>query len=335
MKLVIATPLYPPEIGGPATYTKELQKGLPERGIEVAVVAFADVRHWPKFFRHYRYYRKILSAGQSADVILALDPVSVGFPAMKAARKLQKKFAVKIAGDYAWEQGTQRFGVTQSLDDFVRTPQSSLFVRKLQEIQTRVAQAADGVIVPSPYLKDVVMQWGISEEKIQVVYNGIELPASFPTPSRKGGEFLIVSAGRRVPWKGFESLERVVAKNPAWRLHIASGVSRAEVLGWMKAADVFVLNSRYEGFPHALIEAMTIGTPVVAADNRGTTSLITHKKTGLLVPWGDDAALYEALREVEQNLLAARTRAEEAKKQAEKFSLSRMLDTTASFLASL
>src|SRR3989344_6122168 len=164
MKLVIATPLYPPEIGGPATYAKLLEDGLPGKGIEVELVKFSGVRHLPKLVRHYIYYRRVLQAARGADAVLALDPVSVGLPAMKAAKKAGKPFVVKIVGDYAWEQGVQRFGVTQNLDEFVRTTTVPFRVSVLRRIQTRVAQGAPRVIVPSEYLKNIVSAWGVPRE---------------------------------------------------------------------------------------------------------------------------------------------------------------------------
>ncbi len=337
MRLVIATPLYPPEIGGPATYAKLLEEGLPEKDIGVELVKFSEVRHLPRIIRHYAYYRRVLKAARSVGVVLALDPVSVGLPAMKAAQKAGKPFVVKIVGDYAWEQGQQRFGITQDLDEFVKTKQTNFFVRELQKVQISVANAATRVIVPSPYLKDIVLQWGIPEEKIQIIYNGIGLPPHIPTYQKKEGEFLVVSAGRRVPWKGFEAIERVVKKheNKNWRAFIASGLPRVEALGWMKTADVFVLNSRYEGFPHALIEAMTLGTPVIATDTRAHRTILDHGKTGILIPPGDDDALERALLEIRSDPGAADGRAVAAQKRMDDFSLSHMLNATASLLKSL
>ncbi len=334
MKLAIATPLYPPEIGGPATYAKLLFEGLPAKGIEVELVKFSEVRHLPKIVRHYTYYRRVLKAARNADMVLALDPTSVGLPAMYAAKKVGKPFVVKIVGDYAWEQGVQRFGITQNLDEFVKTKQKNFFVRALQKIQTFVASAATYSIVPSPYLKDIILEWGIPEEKIRMIYNGIGLPSNIPICQKKEGEFLVVSAGRRVPWKGFEAIERVVEKhkNENWRSFIASGLSRAETLGWMKIADVFVLNSSYEGFPHALIEAMTLGTPVVATDARFHRTLLEHGKTGILIPIGDDNALERVLLEIRSNPDSASERARAAQKRMEDFSLPHMLESTAYFL---
>jgi len=345
MKVVIATPLYPPEIGGPATYVKELEEGLPSYGIDVIVVKFSDVRRWPKLLRHYLYYRKILAVANNADAILALDPVSVGLPAMKASKALKKPFVVKIAGDYAWEQGVQRFGVKQNLDDFVKTEQPSLFVRKLQAVEARAAAAATRVIVPSEYLKGIVTEWrspsqgfggpSIQPEKIKVIYNGIELPSHIPTYQKNDGEFLIVSAGRRVPWKGFEAIENVARKHKNWRVFIASGLARAETLGWIKTADVFVLNSQYEGLSHALIEAMSLGTPVVATDVGGNPELIRDGETGLLIPAGDDEALRIALARIAEDPVDAHEKAMAAQEHIRHFSVTAMIDATAKLLKNL
>ena len=333
MKIVLATPLYPPEIGGPATYADILMRELPKRGIEVALVKFSDVRHLPKLIRHIAYYRHVRNAARDADVIFALDPVSVGLPAMKAAQKLGKKFVVKIVGDYAWEQGSQRFGVTQNLDEFVKTPQSSWFVRRLQKIQTRVTQRATRVIVPSEYLKRIVSAWGTPADKIEVIYNNVEVPDVTATPREAG--FLIMSAGRRVPWKGFRALERVVKREPHWRLFIASDMLRSELLSKIKSADVFVLNSTYEGLSHVLIEVMKIGTPVIATNVGGNPELVKHGETGLLISSGDDEALYAALKTVEADPAAARYRAAAGQAFVRDFSDERMVDKTAELLKSI
>lgn len=332
MRLLLATPLYPPEIGGPATYAQTLANGLPAHGIAVQTVKFSDVRHLPRLVRHYAYYRRLMAAARSADLVLALDPVSVGLPALFAARSAKKPFVVKIVGDYAWEQGRQRFGVTQGLDEFLPARQKNIFVRALQRIQSSVARRASRVIVPSEYLKKVVITWGVPAGKIEVIYNGIELP-EFTPPAQRPRGFFIVSTGRRVPWKGFEALESVVAGEGAWHLKIISGLSRAETLGWVRSADVFVLNSSYEGLSHALIEAMMLGTPVVVTDAGGNTELIEDGVTGRVVPVGDDRALRAALRDIADNPAAARERAAAAKARTEQFSTVTMLVATARFMS--
>ena len=104
LKILICTGIYPPDIGGPATYSKLLFEELPKMGIETRVLSFGEVRHLPKILRHFVYFIKVLKMGRRADIIYAQDPVSVGLPAMLAAKILRKKFILKVVGDYAWEQ---------------------------------------------------------------------------------------------------------------------------------------------------------------------------------------------------------------------------------------
>jgi glycosyltransferase involved in cell wall biosynthesis len=336
MKLVVATPLYPPEPGGPATYAKNLENGLPSHDIEVSLVKFGDVRQYPKVMRHFLYGRRVQRAAKHADLVLALDPVSTGLPAMRAAQKVGKPFVVKIVGDYAWEQGTNRFGITAPLDEFVRIPDAKLPfpVRVLRKIQTDVAMNAKAVIVPSGYLKGIVHAWGVPEEHITVIENGIALPETLP-PVEKKGAFVVASAGRRVPWKGFEAIERV-ANAHDWTVDIISNVSRPEALARIKAADVFVLNSSYEGLSHVLIEAMTLGTPVIATKAGGNPTLVEDHVTGLLIPVGDEAALGKALEDIHTHSEEARVRAKAAQaRMMEEFSVPRMLERTATFLTTL
>jgi hypothetical protein len=59
MRLLIATPLYPPDLGGPATYTRLLETGLEGQGFEAPIIVkFGDVRTSPKVVRHVQYFRR-------------------------------------------------------------------------------------------------------------------------------------------------------------------------------------------------------------------------------------------------------------------------------------
>lgn len=321
MKLVIATPLYPPEIGGPATYAKLLAEGLPGEGIEVELVKFSDVRHLPKLIRHYAYYRRVLCAARDADAVLALDPVSTGLPAMKAAKKAGKPFVVKIVGDYAWEQGRQRFGVTQELDEFVRTKQPSWFVRRLQAIERNVATSADKVIVPSHYLQHIVALWGISEERVRVIYNSvvIEGRGKVPDTVQNASRPLVMTAGRLVPWKGIDGVIEAMVKVPNATLIISGdgperevlrqqaekkipgryvftgALPHTDVLSVLELVDVFVLYSSYEGLSHMLVESLMLGTPAIAARVGGNSEVLDEAS---LVTKGNTAELTERIANV-------------------------------------
>ena len=89
--------------------------------------------------------------------------------------------------------------------------------------------------------------------------------------------------------------------------------ARRDVPDLVAAMDVFVLSSLDEGMPMALLEAMTLGTPVVATAVGGVTELIEHDANGLLVPARDPRALADACIALASNprsalALAARAR---------------------------
>ncbi len=365
MKLVIATPLYPPDIGGPATYAALLSKGLIERGHSVSLVKFGDVLHLPKIIRHVVYYHRVARALKNADMVLALDPVSVGLPACIAARRAKKPFVVKIVGDYAWEQGRQRFGINASLDEFVRTRRVPLMVRFLRMVQMRVAISSAFVIVPSEYLKKIVGMWGISLDDIRVIYNAVsgseknvvpQSVAALPRP-------IVVSSGRLVPWKHMDEIINAVAllRKRGVQVSLAilgdgkersrleglaketlkdaycftGSVAHADILAVLADADVFVLNSSYEGLSHTLIEALSCAIPIVATRVGGNEEVLDGYSGGMFVSENNVNELADAIKRMAYEKDAHSRLQTEAEKSAKRFSQDIMVDTTISAFSEL
>lgn len=361
MKLVIATPLYPPEIGGPATYAHLLEAGLPGKGVEVELVKFGEVRHLPKGVRHLIYFLRVRRALRRADLVLALDPVSTGLPACLAAWSLQKPLLVKVVGDYAWEQGRQRFGVTAWLDKFVQTKRVPFAVWLLRQVQTGVARSAARVIVPSEYLRGIVATWGVEQEKIEVIHNAvpIETLGCVPEAVAALGRPLVVTAGRLVPWKHFDGVIDAVAQITSASLVVVGegpehaalaasadmalssracftgALSHADLLATIKNADVFVLNSSYEGLSHLLIEALALGVPTIATRVGGNPEVITDGVDGVLVPAADTAALGAALGHLLTDAELSARLAARARESAKRFSTESMLDAVAHLISNL
>lgn len=360
MKILVATGLFPPEIGGPATYSKLLLEELPKRGIEVTVLPFREVRRLPKLFRHLAYAWKVFRLGKSSDLIYAQDPVSVGLPVMIACFFLRRSYWLKVVGDYAWEQGSQRFGVKDFLDDFSLKNNYSFSVRVLKRIQKKVADRAEKIIVPSLYLKKIVSNWGVDSKKIKVIYNSFDAPAELPSKEelRKKLSFkepVLVTVGRLVPWKGFELLielmkeleedtsepklfivgdgpdkkkleEKINQLNLNSRVILTGRLNHETLLEYLKAADLFVLNTSYEGFSHQLLEVMWTETPIVTTGVGGNLELIENKKTGLLVDYNDRAAIKNAIKKLLADSLLAQSLARAAKEKVGEFTKRRMVE---------
>lgn len=359
MRIALATPLYPPEIGGPATYAHLLATKLQahDPSSSVDVIPFVRVRRLPKLVRHAAYLLEVRRAARSADAVLALDPVSTGLPALYAAKLAGKPFFVKVVGDYAWEQGKQRFGITDSLDDFVVRKDVPVAVRMLRHVQTYVARSAVKVIVPSEYLKRIVCAWGIDPEKIEVVYNAVEVPEASSIPQAIGAlpRPRIVTVGRLVPWKRIDgvidavaslgehaslvvvgegpdrhALEAKARMKLGTRAYFTGALAHPDTLAVIKDADAFVLNSTYEGLSHLLIEALAVGAPIIATDAGGNGEVITHEKTGLLIPvgTGEGAELKAALERLLGDKVLCRDLSHAAKADASRFSVDAMLSGT-------
>ena len=71
---------------------------------------------------------------------------------------------------------------------------------------------------------------------------------------------------------------------------------RETVLELFAAADAVLLPSSWENFPHAVVEGLAVGTPVIATAVGGVTEIVTDGVNGLLVPRGDAGALAAAIR---------------------------------------
>lgn len=316
-KILIVTP----NSGGPVTYTQILLKFLPQSGFGVRVVNFKDVEKYPKFLRQVVFIGSILKASKGAEIIYSQDPVSTGLPALIASKIAQKRFFLKIVGDYAWEQGMQRFGVKEVLDDFLKRNNYPFLVLLFRYIQTFVAKKAEKIIVPSEYLKGVVKQWGIDEKKISVIYNSFVFPdlniSRDEVRSKLGMNFpTIVSSARLVPWKGFDTLIEVffevqkkfseaqlfilddgpersrlekkvkdlgIDKN----CHFVGRIPHNSVYEYIKGADVFALLSSYEGFSHLLLEAMALGSSIVTTPVGGNVEIVEDGINGVFVPYAD------------------------------------------------
>jgi len=359
-RILITTGIFPPDIGGPATYTKLLLDNLPKKGFKVQILAYGNSaqkqsgkvfvvsKKWPRGLKHFIYFLKVVWFGMKADIIFAQDPVSAGLPAMLAAKILRKKFILKVVGDYAWEQGVQRFGVQELPDEFQKKSYG-LFVELLRFIQKFVCKKSDYIITPSFYLKKLVSGWGIKENKIKVIYNAVNFSKINYSKEKAREELMldvnykiILSIGRDVPWKGFAQLaavcEELKKEIPDIKLIIIGKdkkFPREAIFKSLRAADVFVLNTGYEGLSHQILEAMAVGVPVVTTNAGGNPELIQDGKNGLLVQYNNSGELKEAIEKVLLNKVDTARFVQEAHKTVSLFMEEKMVSRLKNLLLSV
>lgn len=110
MRILIATGVYPPDIGGPAQYARNLYETWKKAGHEVKVAAYRWERAFPPLIRHILYFLKIIRKGWNADLILVLDTWSAAVPTMAACVLMRKKYIIRTGGDFLWESYVERTG---------------------------------------------------------------------------------------------------------------------------------------------------------------------------------------------------------------------------------
>ena len=338
MKIVIATGIYPPDIGGPATYSQTIAREFGKRNIETKIICYSDkkgddvvriLRKYPLLIRYFLYFWNLLKLARGEDVIYAQGPLGAGLPAMWVSKILRKKFIVKVVGDYAWEQGMNQFGVKDLIEEFQNKKYNSK-IERIRKIQKKVVRSADKVIVPSEFLKKIVKGWGIDEKKIKVIYNSFSKPEKIKSVKLDGE--VIISAGRSEPWKGMDTLREIMPdllkENPKFKLIIATKLPHSELMGHFKASTMFVLNSGYEGLSHLVLEAMACELPVITTNVCGNPEVVKDGHNGLLVEYNNKKQLKEAILKLWKDRELQKKFIENGKRTLEKFKLEDMINKT-------
>lgn len=372
MKVVVVTGIWPPDVGGPATHAPEVADFLRRRGHAVEVVTTADRApapeeypvHWvsrriPMGLRHLRVADVLRRAGRRADVVYSTG--MVGRSALGATLG-RVPLVLKLTSDPTYERSVRYRFYTADLDSFqrVRDPR----IAALRVARDLELKAAARIVIPSESLRDIVVEWGVPSGKLEVLPNPVVTPELAPRDELRARHGLegqtLVFAGRLSIQKAvgvaLEALTRLdgvslvlAGDGPDAELlrRRASELSldgrarflgpqpRERVLELLKAADAVVLSSNWENFPHVLLEALGVGTPVIATATGGVGEIVRDGENGLLVPPGDPDALAAAVRRYfDDPALQQRLRAA-ARQSVTRFSPDRIYGRLEQILASV
>ncbi|HJQ10496.1 MAG TPA: glycosyltransferase family 4 protein [Gemmatimonadaceae bacterium] len=220
---------------------------------------------------------------------------------------------------------------------------SGKHTRFYERVQCFALRSADAVIAVSRPLVNRLVSAGVSRTRIHCVPNGFTPPPSILTRSDarqmlgiQTGAVVAAWVGRLSPEKGADVMLHAIAKcDRVWRASIigdgperdrlrelAASLGISDRVTWhgsvskagslLAAFDAFVLSSRTEGTPIALLEAMHAGVPIVATRVGGVPDVIGTAQ-GLLVPSEDPGSIAGALEEIRRQPAAATRRTVSAK----------------------
>lgn len=364
MRVLIVSGIWPPDVGGPASHAPEVAAFLLGRGHDVEVVVTADAapparaypvrytpRRLPVGLRHAHSLVLVARRALRADVLYTTG--MFGRSGIAAALT-RTPYVVKLTGDPAFERLRARGAVGGDVDVFQQGG-GGVGRRLLVALRNGILRRARHVYVPSSYLRGLVLRWGVPEGRVSVLPN--PAPTDLPTASRDelrdrlglGGPTLAF-AGRLTAQKDLDVLldalvlcpgvslvvagdgpERERIERRAGELRLAARVrflgplERAGVLELFAAADASVLSSSWENFPHTVVEALAVGTPVVATAVGGVPEVVEDGVNGLLVPVGDTPALAAALQRLFAEPELARSLAAAAAPSVEAYASARLL----------
>ncbi len=334
MKILLTTGIFPPEIGGPSTYVYSFSKWLIEKGTRVKVVTALKndfylkypfpveiVKKKGSYCWHLKSFFKIFKPLKNFDVLYANG---LFFESFVAAFFRRKKFVLRIPGDVIWERAIRKKWTDKNILDF-QINKSNFRIRLLKYFRNLYLNYANIIIVPSVFLKTIVEKWGITKEKIEVIQNPYSsvISEAFNLPPQIRGKFIITTGGRLVSWKGVDMVIKTIADiknsylfivgdgpeseklkgqvedlNITDRVYFTGSLSRSRLLYLLSRSNCFVLNSKYEGLSHIILEAMAAGCPVIASNCGGNPEIIKHKENGFLIEPDDIDALKRYLIEL-------------------------------------
>jgi len=295
--------------------------------------------HWasrrtPLVWRQLSAARKVASLARNADIVYTTG--MIGRSSLGAALA-RKPTVLKLTSDPVFERSLRwrLFGADLGAFQHAR----GFRIGVLRRARDLALARASRVIIPSEALRELALGWGLPAEKVVVIPNPVSPPALDDREALRRRHRLegrtLVFAGRMVPQKAIPVALEAVVRTPDVSLVLAGEGpylerlqelarslpldGRARFLGpqprqavfeLLRAADAALLSSSWENFPHMVVEALSVGTPVVATDVGGVTEILRDGENGLLVPMNDPDALAGAIRRYfDDEALQARLRA--------------------------
>lgn len=372
MKICITSPIFPPDLGGPAVYVPSLARYLAEQGHQVKVIAFCESQDHEGYpfevitiprcwlpFRYLRSFWSILKHTRQDDLIYVNEHLAL--VVALAGRILGKVMVERICVDGTWEI-SHRLGWHQDMITEYIHKKYGFKVWLARRLQNLWWSWMKYIIAPSRFLEKVALHYGVPRQRVRQINNAYhgpeEISISREAAREKLGvdpdEKMILTICRLMIWKGVDGIIEALADMPPdHKLHVVgdgdemqnwTGLARRMGLedrvffkgnvpyelipAYLKAADVFVLNSKYEGLSHTLLEVMWAGLPAVVTGVCGNPELVENSVNGFTVPVDRPDAIRDKVLEILNNPALARNFQERSREKAKDFARTKIFQET-------
>jgi glycosyltransferase involved in cell wall biosynthesis len=318
MKILLTSGIYPPDIGGPASYVPKIARAFREKGYETTIVS---LRPLLRGVDHQEVNTVLIKRGFLPMRVIktAIQIIFEAFTANRifsnglyletaiAVRITRTSSVAKIVGDPLWERKRNNGETSLSINDF-QTSHLKLLDRCNRLIYLWSFNSFSVLTCPSEELATIIRGWGV-KPKVVVIPNGVEIPALIPTEKK----FDLAYVGRLVKWKNVDLVIKLSADLGLSAAIIGSGpeLSFLEELAIslnancvflgdqqkesidqiLKESKIFILLSQYEGLSFALLEAMAAGIVPIVSDAKGNLDVVTDEYNAVVAPLSNLQAL--------------------------------------------
>ena len=320
MRILVTVGIFPPDIGGPATFVPKIAKYFQdELNYEIEILTLSDNknssikddfsvrridRNLPIIYRWLKTIFTIYKLGKNKDLIFVNG---LGTETTIANIFLKKKIIRKIVGDPVWERAYSKAKISESFDEFqVKNYGFSISLQK--KVRSFSIKKSDIVVTPSQHLKNFILNLGF-KNKIEIINNGVLIPEE-NTNIFTNDQINITIVSRLVSHKNIEKIIRAISdlNNPLIYLNIIGDgpelnqlqkislesnnkdniifhgkLNRDEINHIFLNSDIYIQASNYEGLPHSLLEAMSYGIPVLCTPVGECKEILGNEDRGYIL----------------------------------------------------
>ncbi len=294
MNIVITSPIPQGGVGGPASVAGQIRDECTRLGDNVRVVSpTATEMRVPTVVRQAILCLRLLEPIAHADIILALDPVSTGFPATILARIFRKRIILRVGGDFLWETFVERTKESVLLSEFYSKPRKLVMRERIIRMLTRITISQSAAVVfTTQWQRELwATPYGISVTKTRIIANALPEPEHH---LEMGNELLAL--GRDTAVKNIALLLRVWERlrNAYPNVTLTTGTVPAHTYTQALARCRGVIQpSISEVSPNTVLEAIAYGKPFITTTDTGIRD--QYRNDGLFVDTRSEDALEHAI----------------------------------------
>lgn len=270
-RILIATGIYPPQIGGPAEYAKNIEDVWKVEGHSVTVKYFSFEHKLPSGLRHLYFLLRAFYAVLRADFIIVLDTFSVALPIMILCKILGKRYTIRTGGDFLWESYVERTKKKVLFKDFYNNEILNFNKKEklVFNITKKVLKNAEKIIFSTDWQRDIWQSsYSLDTSKTKIVENFYG--DHVPNEGYKSKVF--IGATRDLVWKNIDVLKSVFEENEIKESGVKLDLetsNHADFVSRIKDSYAVMLVSLGDISPNMIMDAIRLNKPFIVTKEVG------------------------------------------------------------------